>query len=114
MCFVASADYSAFTLSCSAGYDAATELAAERVRGGFFTVQLPGAVGWRFGRIAGAGEGFNQRWFRRLVAVDVRTRLSSGQDVPHDRQTSTAQLSLYQIHHSKRQSQPCQRQLETD
>ncbi|OCK96925.1 uncharacterized protein K441DRAFT_25450 [Cenococcum geophilum 1.58] len=37
-CFVASANYSAFALSCSAG--CATELAAEHMCGGFFTVQL--------------------------------------------------------------------------
>ena len=47
MCFVASADYSVFALSCSTGCDAATELAAKHMRGGFFTVR-PGncSVQW--------------------------------------------------------------------
>ena len=43
--------------------------------------QLLGAVGWGFGGIAGAGEQFNQGWFRRLVADDMGTRLSNRLDI---------------------------------
>lgn len=50
-----------------------------------------------------AGEQFNQRSFRRLVAVDMRTRLSNRPDIPRDRLTAVvdiySSLSLYQKNH---------------